>query len=159
MLVLMEGSVEMHTDYSQYTKIYSKEIETDAYIACNEVRNILDLLQVRFSLDSDTCFDIKVILCELMQNSIKHGNECDKSKSISVEIRLNEDSRVLRITVKDQGCGFEASKTKQLSLDKVLDGNPLNMDESGRGLYIVNELCDCMEFNNVGNAITVMKRI
>lgn len=159
MLVLMEGSVEMHTDYSQYTKIYSKEIETDAYIACNEVKNILDLLQVRFSLDSDTCFDIKVILCELMQNSIKHGNECDKSKIIGVEICLNENSRVLRITVKDQGCGFEASKTKELSLNKEIDCNPLNMDESGRGLFIVNELCDCMEFNSVGNAITVMKRI
>lgn len=149
----------MHVDYSQDTKIYSKDIATDAYLVCNEVRSILDMLQVKFLLDSEKCFDIKVILCELLQNSIKHGNVCDESKKIRVEIWLKEDSRVLGITVKDQGSGFKPVKTKHLPLDNLLDCNPASMDESGRGLFIVNELCDCMEFNSVGNAITVMKRI
>lgn len=154
-----EVLIVMHTDLSQYTKIYSKDIATDAHLVCNEVKKILDLLKVKFSLDSEKCFDIKVILCELMQNAIKHGNECDKSKAISVEIWFKDENRVLGITVKDQGCGFEVPKAKQLSMKKVLDCHPLNMDESGRGLLIVNELCDCMKFNSVGNAIIVMKRI
>lgn len=149
----------MQMDYNQDIKIYSNDIATDAYIVCNEVRNILDMLKVRYSLNNEQCFDIKVILFELMQNSIKHGNVCDISKKIRVEIWLKEDSRVLGITIKDQGCGFEPVKTKHFSLDVTLGCNPVNMDESGRGLLIVNELCDCMEFNTRGNAITVMKRI
>ncbi|NLX63244.1 MAG: ATP-binding protein [Clostridiaceae bacterium] len=149
----------MHIDQSRYTKIYSKDIATDAYLVCNEIRKIMDLLKIKFSLDSDKCFDIKVILGELMQNSIKHGNECDKSKTISVEIWFKDDSRILGITVKDQGCGFKVPEPKQLSMSKVSKCDPLNMDESGRGLLIVNELCDSMKFNSVGNAITVMKRI
>lgn len=149
----------MHVDYSHDKKIYSKDIATDAYLVCNEVRSILDMLQVRFLLDSEKCFDIKVILCELLQNSIKHGNVCDKSKKIRVEIWLKEDSNILGIVVKDQGPGFRPIKTKHLPLDNLLDCNPVNMNESGRGLYIVNELCDRMEFNSVGNAITVMKRL
>ncbi|MGI6084291.1 MAG: ATP-binding protein [Acetivibrionales bacterium] len=149
----------MRMDYNQDTKIYSKDIATDAYIVCSEVRNILDMLKVRYSLDNEQCFDIKVILCELMQNSIKHGNVCDANKKIRVEIWLKEDSRVLGITVKDQGCGFEPVQTKHFLLNKALECNPVNMDESGRGLLIVNELCDRMEFNTRGNAITVMKRI
>jgi len=149
----------MLIDQSRYTKIYSKDIATDAYLVCNEIRKILDLLKIKFSLDSDKCFDIKVILGELMQNSIKHGNECDKSKTISVEIWFRDDCRGLEITVKDQGCGFEVPEPKQLSMNKVLKCDPLNMDESGRGLLIVNELCDSIKFNSVGNAITVLKRI
>ncbi len=149
----------MQMDYSLGTKIYSNDIASDAYIVCNEIRNILEMLQVRFSLDSEKCFDIKVILCELMQNSIKHGNVCDDSKKIRVEMWFKEDSRVLGITVKDQGSGFKPTKTKHLSLDREWGSNPVNMDESGRGLVIVHELCDCMEFNSIGNAITVMKKI
>ncbi len=149
----------MHVDISHDTKIYSKDIATDAYLVCNEVRNILDMLKMRFLLDSEKCFDIKVILCELLQNSIKHGNVCDESKKIRVEIWLKEDSNVLGITVKDQGCGIKPIKIKHLTLDDFIDCNLANMNESGRGLFIVNELCDRMEFNSTGNAITVMKRI
>ncbi|NLL66493.1 MAG: ATP-binding protein [Clostridiaceae bacterium] len=149
----------MQMDYNQDTKIYSEDIPTDAYVVCNEVRNILDMLQRRYLLDAEQCFDIKVILCELLQNSIKHGNVSDVSKKIRVEIWLKEASRVLGITIKDQGRGFQPVKTRDFSLAKPLDCNPVNMDESGRGLLIVNELCDCMEFNTMGNAITVLKRI
>ncbi|NLE23798.1 MAG: ATP-binding protein [Clostridiaceae bacterium] len=149
----------MHVDISHDTKIYSKDIATDAYLVCNEVRSILDMLQLRFLLDSEKCFDIKVILCELLQNSIKHGNVCDESKKIRLEIWYKSDNNVLGITVKDQGSGIKPIKIKHLTLDDVMDCDPANMNESGRGLFIVNELCDRMEFNSTGNAITVMKRI
>ncbi len=149
----------MQMDYSQSTKIYSGDIATDAHKVCNEVKNILEMLQVRYSLDAEEYFDIKVILCELMQNSIKHGNACDESKKIRVEIWFTEDNRVLSIIVKDQGIGFKPNKTKHLSLDRDRGSNNVDMDETGRGLFIVHELCDCMEFNSTGNAITVMKKI
>lgn len=149
----------MYVDYSQDQKIYSQNIETDAYEVCKEVKNIIDMLQIKYSLDTDQCFDIKVILCELLQNAIEHGNDCDLSKKIHLDIWFKEQSRVLSITVKDQGCGFNPPKQMNVALSALSKCDPMAMDESGRGLFIVNELCDCMEFNTAGNAITVTKRL
>lgn len=146
-----------NVDYSQEEKIYGEDINTDAYEVCQKVKNILDILMMKYSLDSDQCFDIKVILCELLQNAIKHGNDCDLSKKIHLDLWLKEESKVLGITVKDQGCGFNPQTRKVKSYTP--DCDPVNMDESGRGLFIVNELCDRMEFNSVGNAITVLKKL
>lgn len=146
----------MKVDYCQESKIYGEYIDTNAYDVCQEVKSILDMLRLKCLLDSDQCFDIKVILCELLQNAIKHGNDCDKSKKIRLDLSLKEDNKILSITVKDQGRGFNP---RNVGISYALDCNTINMDESGRGLFIVNELCDFMEFNSVGNAITVLKKL
>lgn len=147
----------MNVDYSQGEKIYGEDISTNAYEVCKEVKNILDILKLKYSLDPEQCFDIKVILCELLQNAIKHGNDFDLNKRIHLDLWIKEDTKVLGITVKDQGCGFSPPLKKELYYS--IDCDPVNMDESGRGLYIVNELCDRMEFNAAGNAVTVLKRL
>lgn len=149
----------MYVDYSKDQKVYSQEIETDTCKVCEEVNCILDMLETNYSLDTDQCFDIKVILCELLQNAIKHGNDCDISKKIRVDIWFKEKGRVLGIRVKDQGCGFDSPKYMNVALTPPPECDPMEMDESGRGLYIVNELCDCIEFNTIGNTVTVIKRL
>lgn len=147
----------MNVDYSREQKIYGEDISSDAYQVCREVKNILDILRMKYSLDSEQCFDIKVILCELLQNAIKHGNDFDLNKKIHLDLWVNEETKVLGITVKDQGCGFDPPAKKDLYYS--IDRDPVNMDESGRGLFIVSELCDCMEFNTTGNAVTVLKKL
>lgn len=147
----------MNVDYNPVERIYGEDINTSAYEVCKEVKNILDILRIKYSLDSEQCFDIKVILCELLQNAIKHGNDFDLNKKIHLDLWIDEATRVLGITVKDQGSGFNPPRREELYYS--LDSDPVNMDESGRGLFIVNELCDCMEFNEEGNTVTVLKRL
>lgn len=146
-------------DRDQEKKIYSKVIDSDTYEVCKEVRTILDRLQLTSGIDSDQCFDIKVILCELLQNAIKHGNDCDTRKKIHLDVWLQENSEVLGITVIDQGCGFNPINTMELRQTRLPECDPISMDESGRGLMIVQNLCDCMEFNTMGNSITIKKRL
>ncbi len=146
----------MKVDYVQEEKIYGMDINTDAYEVCREVKNILDMLSLKYLLDSDQCFDIKVILCELLQNAIKHGNGCDANKKIHLDLSFKEGNKILSITVKDQGCGFNLNNA---GVAYKLDCNPIDLGESGRGLCIVNELCDGMEFNSAGNAVTVLKKL
>lgn len=147
----------MELDYSQTEKLYGEDIKTNAYEVCVEVKNIIEMLQKKYSLDQEQCFDIKVILCELLQNAIKHGHDFDLNKKIHLDLWVNNTTRVLGITVKDQGNGFNPPKRQDLYYH--LDSDPVNMDESGRGLCIVNELCDCIEFNATGNCVTVLKKI
>lgn len=144
---------------NQDQKIYSELIESDAYEVCREVTTILNTLKRSYGLNTDQCFDIKVILCELLQNAIKHGNDCDIRKKIRVDVWLQENSKVLGITVKDQGCGFDPLNTMNLKFSRIPGCDPMSMDESGRGLFIVKNLCDFMEFSERGNSITVKKRL
>lgn len=139
--------------------IYSEVIESDAYEVCKEVTTILDRLKNTSCVDTEQCFDIKVILCELLQNAIKHGNDCDISKKIRVDVWLQENSKVLGITVKDQGRGFDTLRTMDFKFKRIPECDPMSMDESGRGLFIVQNLCDCMEFSELGNCITVKKKL
>lgn len=140
-------------------EIYSGVIKNDAYEVCQEVKRILERLRMAYDIDMDQCFDVKVILCELLQNAIKHGNECDKGKEICLEVWLKESRNKLEITIRDQGCGFDPITTMNWEYAKISGLDPNNMDESGRGLFIVQNLCDCMEFNSSGNTITVTKKL
>ncbi len=146
----------MIVDYSQDQRIYSQDMIADAYGVCQEVKGILNTLSGKFSLANEQCFDIKIILSELLQNAIKHGNECDNNKKIHLDIWFKEQSKTLGIRVKDQGCGFDSPiKFKANSLS---EGEPM-LNESGRGLSIVKALSDDVNFNTKGNTITVLKKI
>ena len=143
----------------QHKKIYSELISSDAYEVCREVKIILDRLQMTSGIDTDQQFDIRVILNELLQNAIKHGNSMDTNKKILVDVWLQDNSRVLGISVIDQGQGFDVDRTIKHKSDAIYVTDPLSMDESGRGLFIVQTLCDDIKFNRTGNAITVKKRL
>jgi serine/threonine-protein kinase RsbW len=140
------------------TKIYSEMINSDAYEVCRQVKIILNRLKGIPGIDDDQRFDIRVILSELLQNAIRHGNAMDSNKKVLVDVWLQDNSRVLFICVADQGQGFDVKRTVGGG-EKSIGGDSLAMDESGRGLLIVQRLCDDIQFNPVGNAITVKKRL
>lgn len=140
-------------------KIYSELISSDACEVLKEVKTIIDRVATTSGIDPDQSFDIRVILNELLNNAIKHGNAMDKNKKIHVDVWLQDKSRMLEICVSDQGCGFDVDNTMCCKRDAMSKCDPLVMDESGRGLFIVQSLCDYMAFNSLGNAITIRKRL
>jgi len=137
-------------------KIYSEMISSDAYEVCRQVKVILGRLEKISGIDAEQQFDIRVILSELLQNAIRHGNANDSNKKVRIDVWLHDD-RVLSIRVTDQGQGFDVKRT--IECRGKACGDALAMDESGRGLLIVQSLCDDIQFNPVGNAITVRMRL
>lgn len=75
-------------------------------------------------------FNIRLILSELIINSIKHGNKYDINKHIKVVLVV--DDTFIRICVTDEGNGFVYKKNS--SADKFC--------ETGRGLLLVEGLSD-----------------
>lgn len=146
----------MSVNQKEAIKIYSETIRSDAYEVCRQVKVILKRLEMISGIDADQQFDIRVILSELLQNAIKHGNANDTSKKVLVDVWL--DSSVLVICVTDQGQGFDVKRIFE-EKDRLSGSDPQAMDESGRGLLIVQSLCDEIQFNPAGNAITVRKRL
>ena len=94
-------------------------------------------------------FEIKLVISEAVNNAFVHGNKSDKNKPIYVKWELEEKKFIL--TVKDCGPGI-----KDLKICNEINENNI-LDESGRGLFIINSLADEVKF--IDNSIIVKKHI
>lgn len=109
-------------------------------------------------IDESTLFELKVIINEIMINAIKHGNKEDKSKFVRVHAGLSGTGYAL-ILVEDEGSGYDYGST---CLRHDHTGGPMDVcgiEECGRGIMIVNSLCDRVRVNARGNRILVVKKL
>ena len=85
----------------------------------------------------------RILLCttEGVINAIEHGNSRDKNKKVF--IFASAKGRSLRITIKDQGCGFDMSEVP----------DPTNKEnikkENGRGLHIIKNIIISCGYRNL----------
>ena len=81
--------------------------------------------------DKDLMFDLKLILNELVINSVIHGNECNRKKCVSLYLEVKNNT--IKIEVSDEGQGIDFDLTSY---------DPYELKCCGRGLVIVNGLSD-----------------
>ena len=92
---------------------------------------------------------MKIILTELLANAIYHGNKGDHLKKVIVGHTI--DKKNVIISVMDEGDGFDPSKVPDPTLPENL------VKDCGRGIYIVRNYADKIEFNKKGNRVTITK--
>jgi anti-sigma regulatory factor (Ser/Thr protein kinase) len=92
---------------------------------------------------------MKIILTELFANAIYHGNKGDHSKKVIVGHTI--DKKKVTISIMDEGDGFDPSKIPDPTLPENL------AKDCGRGIYIVRNFADKLEFNGKGNRVTIIK--
>ena len=97
-------------------------------------------------------FRIELASREMLANAIEHGcssapkiNSSKSNFKIRVNVKIKNDKIIL--SVKDPGKGFDWENCNLES--------ELSFAEKGRGLKMINEVVDRLEFNNSGNKITV----
>lgn len=135
-------------------KLCDLRIKSELCNVCNTVNKIVDfILECHGPLKEDVLFEIKVILNELLQNAIRHGNNEDSSKQ--VKIRAGIDNSFVYFIIEDEGKGFDINCYGQTE-DLI---NICEMKENGRGILIVKNLCDRVKYNSKGNKIVVLKSI
>ncbi|WP_235715943.1 ATP-binding protein [Acetivibrio cellulolyticus] len=120
----------------------------------NSVNNIVGfILESHGPLKEDTLFELKVVLNELLQNAIKHGNKEDSAKQ--VKIRTGISKNYVYFIIEDEGEGFERNCiVRPENLTELCE-----LKEGGRGLLIVRNLCDSVKYNFKGNKIVVLKSL
>jgi serine/threonine-protein kinase RsbW len=92
-----------------------------------------------------TTFRLRVALAEALANAILRGNREDPSKSVVIRAELFSES--IRLSIEDEGYGFDRTRSAGPTLPDSLE------DERGRGLFIISQLADQVEFNDRGNTI------
>ena len=71
----------------------------------------------------------RLLLTEVVTNSVIHGGSKDSSDWIGLDVELSPEA--LRVEVRDHGPGFRPAPAL-----------PSPMETGGRGLYLVDELAD-----------------
>ena len=104
----------------------------------------------RFNITSDSS-EFKVIVRELLNNAVRHGNHEIKEKTVTCSIEYL-GARRFKIVVEDQGSGFDYGN---INMDL-----PKNSDQIKRkGYALINAFSKKIEFNEKGNCISVYTEI
>jgi len=92
--------------------------------------------------------NFRVGLTEALANAMLYGNCRDPRKRVRVEARLSSEEVAVQVT--DEGRGFNPDSI----LDPTLPANRLR--PGGRGLFLIRNLMDRVEFNESGNSIRMV---
>ncbi len=137
-------------------KAVTYTIEHDITCLSSKIDLVLNAIMTEHYLSEQIMFEIKVILNELIVNALCHGNNCDLEKAIYVTFKLVNNT--IYICVKDEGYGFKP-KFKQTSIDDYAETINRSLCEHGRGLIIVDRLCDRVIYNKSGNKVSIFKNL
>jgi serine/threonine-protein kinase RsbW len=95
--------------------------------------------------------DIELALQEALANAVIHGAKEDPRKTVECLVSSAEDQGVL-IVVRDPGEGFDPSAIPSCTIGQNVFSN------HGRGIFLINQLMDKVEFRKNGTEIRMVKR-
>ena len=94
---------------------------------------------------------IELALSEALANAVIHGAKGDPKKIVECDVACDE-TRGLLIVVRDPGSGFDPACIPSPLVGKNIYSN------HGRGIFLINQLMDAVEFKNNGKEIHMLKR-
>ncbi len=103
------------------------------------------------SLSEAASFDIRLCLEEALINAMKYGHGL--RPELEVRLAAEYDDESIRLTIEDHGPGFDVDKVADCTQKSNL------LRGSGRGVYLIRQLMDEVEYNAKGNRLTMTKRL
>ena len=96
------------------------------------------------------CFRLRAAVGEALSNAVLYGNEEDPR--LRVEVRADMRDREIRVTVADEGDGFDPSAVPDPT-------GPGRIERAhGRGLFLLRSRMDEVRYNDRGNQVTLVLR-
>jgi serine/threonine-protein kinase RsbW len=95
--------------------------------------------------------DIELALQEALANAVIHGAKEDPKKVVECLVS-SDDERGILIVVRDPGAGFDPQAIPGCTVGENL------YSDHGRGIFLINQLMDQVEFRKNGTEIRMVKR-
>jgi serine/threonine-protein kinase RsbW len=121
-------------------------------------RNAVDpvVAQVMDTVREMKCIDgkedaIELALQEALANAVVHGAKEDPSKTVECLVACDQERGIV-IIVRDPGEGFNPETIPTCTVGENVYSN------HGRGIFLINQLMDKVEFRKNGTEIHMVKR-
>lgn len=95
---------------------------------------------------------VELALQEGLANAIRHGCKNDPTKKVQCSVTFDAKGEVV-IVIRDPGPGFNVA-----SVPNPLEGTNV-LKSSGRGVFLINQLMDTVEFSDGGRRVLMSKKI
>lgn len=134
------------------TLTFMSKLENEAFARTSAVAFLMPL-----NPSVDELMEIKTMIAEAVVNAMIHGYENISEGIITLHMEYDEE-RVIRIMVKDDGCGIE-------DIDKAMQ--PLyttkeHLERSGMGMTIMSTFADdfhIVSHLNKGTCVNIVKKL
>jgi len=124
------------------------ELPSDLRVIEAAVTYLVNRLRAFAFTGSRLNLNFRVSITEALANAVLYGNRSDPDKSVRVEVALDTTRAVVRVV--DQGPGFDPDQVPDPTL-------PDNLERAGgRGLFLIRQLMDEVEYNDRGNAVRLV---
>jgi len=94
-------------------------------------------------------FAVRLAVEEAVINAIRHGNQLDKAKKVTIDFSV--DAEKATIVIADEGDGFDLAAVPDPTQDENLEV------EHGRGIVLMRAYMDKVEYSKKGNVVTLVK--
>lgn len=129
-----------------FVLVDSIEIDSD-FSSINNVELFIDEMCMKLSVSDDLYGNVLIAVSEAVNNAIQHGNQF--SKTFKVELNVCDSEQIFNFSVSDKGNGFDfVNLPDPTSPDNVLK-------ENGRGVFLMKNLADEVEFLNNGSLVNL----
>ncbi len=124
------------------------ELPNDLGAIERSVDYLLDRCRAAGFAEDRLRLNFRVGVAEALANAMMYGNERDPAKRVTLEAWCSP--QLVRVRVTDQGPGFDHDTLPDPTL-------PQNRSRPrGRGLFLIRQLMDRVEFNDRGNSIEML---
>jgi serine/threonine-protein kinase RsbW len=109
------------------------------------VESFIDNVKDKYNFDDDIYGNIMIAVTESVNNAIKHGNQMNPKKNVSLACEYFENKVVFQ--VEDEGQGFDINNLPDPTSPEKLE------EVGGRGIFLMRHLADEVEFKNEGKIV------
>lgn len=114
-----------------------------------EVQDRVIGLMQNLQFSSRDIFAMRLSLEEAITNAIRHGNRYAADKRVWIRCELS--AALIRVTVRDEGAGFDPEQVPDPTLDENLER------PSGRGLLLMRAYLSECQYSESGRCLTLVR--
>jgi len=111
-----------------------------------KVESLIEFICSKLKIE-DEFGNVLISVTEAINNAIVHGNK-NNSEAL-VLLQIGESEKRFYFSIEDEGNGFDYEKIRDTTLINDIE------QEYGRGIFLIKNLADLVEFQKNGRKITI----
>jgi len=112
-----------------------------------KVETLIDRVCSDLAVNEDYYGNVLIAVTEAVNNAILHGNK--RQENLEVDVAVGDGGQSFCFSVSDEGQGFDFSNLPDPTAPENI------MQENGRGIFLMRNLSDEVEFDNMGKTVHI----